>query len=291
MLIYVAVILALPSQAQSRFDKVEIKTTEVADNIFMLEGSGGNIAVIRGEGGLLMIDSQYAPLSDKIKAAIAKLSQNEVKYLLNTHWHGDHTGGNNNFGEDGAIIIAHENVRQRMSTEQKGVNRITKAAPSTAWPVITFTEDMKIHFNSQDIALIHVHAAHTDGDAFVYFPGANVLHMGDTFFNGRFPYIDLGSGGTVQGLIDAITKATMIVDEKTKIIPGHGSLATQTDLRKYHEVVSSVYLAVQKAIANGKTLEEIKSSDITKPYPDWGSGFISDERFLDIIWTDLNRNE
>ena len=275
--------------AQSRFDKVEIKATEVSENIFMLEGSGGNIAVIRGDDGVLMIDSQYGPLSEKIKAAITELSDSDIKYLLNTHWHGDHTGGNKNFGSSGTTIVAHENVRRRMSTDQVNVNRTTKASSKTAWPVITFSEDMKIHFNDEDIAMVHIHNAHTDGDAFVYFSNANVLHMGDTFFNGRFPYIDLGSGGSVQGLIDAIAKATMIVDNETKIIPGHGSLATKADLKKYHEVVTVVFDGVKKAIADGKTLEEIKASDITKPFEGWGSGFISDERFLDIIWTDLSR--
>jgi len=283
------ILISLTGMAQSRFDKVEIKATEVSENIFMLEGSGGNIAVIRGKDGVLMVDSQFAPLSDKIKNAIVKLSDSKIKYLLNTHWHGDHTGGNKNFGSEGTIIVAHNNVRQRMSTDQVNVNRTTKAAPEAAWPVITFAEDMKIHFNNEDIALLHVHNAHTDGDAFVYFSNANVLHMGDTFFNGRFPYIDLGSGGTVQGLIDAITKASMIIDDETKIIPGHGSLAAKKDLHAYLEVIKDVFNGVKKAISEGKTLEEIKASEITKPYEGWGSGFISDERFLDIIWTDLNR--
>ena len=282
-------LFALNTYGQSRFDKVEIKATEVVDNIFMLEGSGGNIAVIRGTDGVMMIDSQYGPLSDKIRKAIASISESDIKYLLNTHWHGDHTGGNNNFGSGGSIIVSHENVRQRMSTDQVNVNRTTKASPQAAWPVITFTEDMKIHFNGEDIAMIHIHNAHTDGDALVYFSNANVLHMGDTFFNGRFPYIDLGSGGTVQGLIDAVDKAMMIVDSDTKIIPGHASLASKADLVKYHEVVVAVFEGVKKAIASGKSLEEIKASDITKPYEGWGSGFISDERFLDILWTDLNR--
>jgi len=289
ILVLLFTFISINSYGQGRFDDVEIKTIEVAQNIFMLEGAGGNIGVIRGEDGILMIDSQYAPLSEKIKSAIAKISENEIKYLLNTHWHGDHTGGNNNFGSEGATIVAHENVRLRMSTDQVNVNRTTNASPKTAWPVITFKEDMKLHFNNEDIAMIHIHNAHTDGDALVYFSNANVLHMGDTFFNGRFPYIDLGSGGTVQGLIDAIVKAKMIVDEETKIIPGHGALATQADLYKYHEVIIAVFEGVKNAIVEGQTLEEIKASGITKPYEGWGSGFISDERFLDIIWTDLNR--
>lgn len=277
--------------AQGRFDKVEIKATKVADGIYMLEGSGGNIGVITGEDGVLMIDSQFAPLSEKIKAAIAKLSTSDVKFLVNTHWHGDHTGGNNNFGSDGTIIIAHENVRQRLSTDQfnKAFNRTTKAAPKASWPTITFSEDTKIHFNGQDIGLIHGHNAHTDGDAFVYFAQANVIHMGDTFFNGRFPYIDLGSGGSVQGLIDAIKKAMMIVDDETKIIPGHGTMATKVELEQYLKVVESVYTRVKKAVNGGQSLEDIKAAGYTTEFEGWGSGFISDDRFIDIIWTDLSR--
>jgi len=284
-------LLTCASYAQGRFDKVEIKVSEVVSDIYMLEGSGGNIAVIVGADGVLMIDSQFAPLSDKIKAAIAKLSENNVKFLVNTHWHGDHTGGNNNFGTDGAIIVAHENVRLRMSTDQfsKAFNRTTKAAPKAAWPVITFKENSALHFNDQDIALIHVHNAHTDGDAFVYFAQANVIHMGDTFFNGRFPYIDLGSGGSVQGLIDAISQALMIVDNETKIIPGHGSLATKADLKEYKSVIEKVFDSVKGAIVDGKSIEEIKNAGYTTEFEGWGSGFISDERFIDIIWTDLNR--
>lgn len=291
MLVLVGTLVAYSSFAQSRFDKVEIKATEVTSGIYMLVGSGGNIAVSTGEDGVLMVDSQFAPLSEKIKAAIHKISTNEVKFLLNTHWHGDHTGGNNNFGTDGAIIVAHENVRQRMSTDQinKAFNRTTKAALKAAWPVITFKEDTQLHFNGQDIALLHVHNAHTDGDAFVYFAQANVLHMGDTFFNGRFPYIDIGSGGSVQGLLDAIAKAKMIVNDETKIIPGHGALAAKADLDQYGAVVETVYNRVKNAVANGDSIETIKAAGYTSEYEGWGSGFISADRFIDIIWTDLDR--
>lgn len=195
--------------SQRDFSTVEIVVTNVADSIYMLEGSGGNIAVFTGEDGVLMVDNQFAGLSEKIKTTISDLSNHPVKYVLNTHWHGDHTGGNENFGNDGAIIVAQENVRARMSTDQfnKAFNRTIEASPKIAWPQITYSEDMQIHFNGESIMLIHVHDAHTDGDAFVYFPERNVLHMGDCFFNGRFPYIDLGSGGTVDGAIKAVQTA------------------------------------------------------------------------------------
>lgn len=278
--------------SQRDYSKVKIKANQLTDQIYMLTGSGGNIGIMVGEDGVFMIDSQFAPLSDKIKAAIAQISEKEIIYLANTHWHGDHTGGNANFSADGAIIVAQENVLVRKSTDQhnKAFNRTTPAAPKETWPVITFSEDMKIHLNDQEVALLHVHNAHTDGDAFVYFTKSNVIHMGDTFFNGRFPYIDLGSGGSVKGLIKAISKALMIVDDETQIIPGHGSLATKEDLSKYYEVITDVVQKVESAIASNHSLEDIKAAGYTSAHEGWGSGFINDERFIDIIWTDLTRD-
>ncbi|MBT8221182.1 MAG: MBL fold metallo-hydrolase [Saprospiraceae bacterium] len=277
---------------QDRFSKVQITIVEITPQLFMLQGSGGNIGIFTGEDATIMIDDQYAPLFWKLKTAIRRIADHKVRYVINTHWHGDHTGGNASFAKDGAIIFAHENVRKRLSTDQfnKAFNRTTKATPKDAWPVVTFTSDMKLHINGEDIGIIHIEHAHTDGDAFVYFSNANVIHMGDTFFNKRFPYIDLGSGGSVAGLIKAVEKALMIVDEETKIIPGHGELASKSDLKMYHEVVNTVYNEVKEAFESGKSIEEIKAMGITQKHKGWGSGFISDERFIDIIWTDLDRN-
>jgi len=278
------------SNAQSRFDNVVIKTNKVTNNIFMLEGSGGNIGVFVGEDGVFMIDDQYAPLSEKIKAAIATLSDKEIKYLVNTHWHGDHAGGNENFGAAGATIVAHENVRKRLSTEQhnKAFNRTTPAAPKVAWPTITFEENMSLHLNGQKIMLIHVHNAHTDGDTFVWFPDSNVLHMGDCFFKDRFPYIDIGSGGSVSGALRAIEVAMMITDADTQIIPGHGTMAVKSDLLSYYQMLSTMYDRVKKEMVAGKTIDEIKTAGLTKDYEGWGAGFINDERIIDIIWTDID---
>lgn len=279
--------------AQRDYSKVVIKAQQLTDQIYMLEGAGGNIGVMVGDDGVFMIDSQFAPLSDKIKEAISKLSNKPIIYLANTHWHGDHTGGNAAFATEGAQIIAHENVRMRKSTDQfsKAFNRTTPAAPKATWPVITFSDDIKVYLNDQEVALLHVHNAHTDGDAFVYFTQSNVMHMGDTFFNGRFPYVDLGSGGSVKGLIAAISKALMIVDEDTQIIPGHGALANKADLLKYQEVVTTVVAKVESAIAKNMSLADIKAAGYTTAYEGWGSGFISDEKFIDTIWTDLTREE
>lgn len=278
---------------QRDFSKVEIKAEQVADNIYMLTGSGGNIGVLVGTDGVFMIDSQFGPLSDKIIEAIGKLSSEPIKYLFNTHWHGDHTGGNKNFGEKGAIIVAHENVKNRMSTEQiRPFRKPTPAAPEVARPVITFENNMKFHLNGEDILIYHFHYGHTDGDAFVYFPKSNVLHMGDNFFKGRFPYIDLGSGGSVEGALKNINEALFLVDSETKIIPGHGTLATKKDLMEYRDVIMIAHDRVKKAVAKGMTLEEIKASNVTKEYDkEWGGGFINPEKFVEILYADLTKEE
>ena len=281
----------LSTNAQSRFDKAEIKTHKITDQIHYLEGSGGNIGVLIGDEGVLIIDDQYAPLSGKIKKAIKELSDHPVKYVVNTHWHGDHTGGNGNFGKTGSIIIAQENVLARMSTEQvnKAWDKPRPPSLEEAWPEITFNEDMKIHFNGQNVVLIHVHNAHTDGDTFVWFPKSNVIHMGDCFFNGRFPYIDLGSGGSVDGAIRAVQLALSLTDSNSKIIPGHGQLATKSDLMQYHKMLNVMRDRVKNAIADGKTIEEIKAAHLDAGYEEWGKAFINSEKIIDIIWTDLSR--
>lgn len=278
------------SFGQSRFDKVVVKTNKITDQIYMLEGSGGNVGVFIGDDGVIMIDNQFAGMTDKLKAAIKELSDGEIKYLVNTHWHGDHAGGNENWGNAGATIVAHENVRKRLSTDQhsKAFNRTTPASPEVAWPVITFEENMSLNLNGQKVMLIHVHNAHTDGDTFVWFPESNVIHLGDCFFKDRFPYIDLGSGGSVAGALRAIEAALMITDADTKIIPGHGTMAEKSDLLKYYQMLTTMYDRVKREVAAGKSVDEIKAAGLTEDYPDWGSGFINDERIIDIIWTDID---
>jgi glyoxylase-like metal-dependent hydrolase (beta-lactamase superfamily II) len=270
---------------------VEIKPEKITDNIYVLFGAGGNIGLFMGKDGTLIIDDQYAPLSEKIKQAINGLTDDPVKYVVNTHWHGDHTGGNEAFGSDGATIIAHSNVRKRLSTEQvmKAFNRTVPPSPEAAWPVITFEEDITLHINGDDLMIFHVHNAHTDGDAFVYFKNNNVLHMGDCFFKGRFPFIDLGSGGSIDGAIKAVAAALMIVDEETVIIPGHGTLASKQDLLNYSEMLHTMRDRVKKAVAEGKTIDEIKNAGLDEDYEEWGTGFIKVATFVDFIWTDLDR--
>ena len=288
--IVLAVVLATMSFGQSRFDAVVVKTNKITDQIYMLEGSGGNVGLLVGEDGVIMIDNQFAGMTEKLQTAISAISDGEVKYLLNTHWHGDHTGANENWGNKGALIVAHENVRERLSTDQhnKAFNRTTPAAPKVAWPVITYDENMSLNLNGQKIMLIHVHNAHTDGDTFVWFPDSNVLHMGDCFFKDRFPYIDLGSGGSVQGALRAIEAALMITDADTQIIPGHGTMATKSDLLRYYQMLTTMYDRVKKDIVAGKTIDEIKAAGHASDYADWGTGFINDEKIIDIIWTDID---
>ncbi len=282
---------ALPhfALAQRNFDDVQIEATQVADNIYMLTGSGGNIGVIIGDDDTFIIDDQFAPLTEKIIAAIAELTDNPVKFVLNTHWHGDHTGGNENFGKAGALIVAHDNVRERMSAKQLA-DAIDNADASKALPVVTFAEDVTFHLNGETIHAFHVDEAHTDGDTIIHFKKANVFHMGDTFFSGRFPYIDLDSGGGIDGMISSANKVLSLSNDDTKIIPGHGPLSTPADLKEYRDVMMKVRAKIMFMVTEDKTLEEVIASNPTEGYESWGTGFINSERFITIIYNDLSNN-
>jgi cyclase len=290
LLSFVALLMATPALAQQNFDAIQIETVPVSGNVYMLVGAGGNVGVSIGEDGTFIIDDQFAPMTDKIKAAIAAITPNPVRFVINTHWHGDHTGGNENMGNGGALIVAHDNVYQRMSTEQfrAANNSTTPPSPKAALPVVTFAEDVTFHLNGDAIRAIHVAQAHTDGDALIHFPGANVIHMGDTFFAGRFPFIDLGSGGSVDGLISAANRALSIANDDTKIIPGHGPLSGPPDLREYLEMMTRVRAAVLLLVAEGKTLEEVQAAKPAADYESWGTGFINTERFVETLYTDLS---
>jgi len=258
----------------------------------MLEGAGGNIAILSGDDGTVMIDDQFAELSPKIKEAIKKISNYPVSYLINTHWHGDHTGGNANFAKDGATIIAHENVRERLSHDQiRPFGRSTPAAEEIAWPQLTFNDNMKVHFNNETINLIHVHNAHTDGDSFVYFENANVLHMGDCFFKDKFPYIDVAMGGSPDGYIKAASIALMLCNSETKIIPGHGSLASKSDLLNFYTMLMTMKDRVQKVITEGKTQEEALALNLTEGYAEWGTGFINEETIVKTLFSAYSLGE
>ena len=270
--------------AQGRFDSVEIKLDQVADQVYMLTGAGGNIALSIGEDGVFMVDDQFAPLSAKIKKAIASITEREVSFLVNTHFHGDHTGGNANFAATGAIIVAHDNVRKRLAEDptREGL------------PVITFSDDTTFYMNDNDIFITHVHNAHTDGDALVYFAQSNVLHTGDTFFNGRFPYIDVNRGGSIDGDIAAAQKGLMLINDETVIIPGHGPKATKTDYKNYLNMLRTIRTNVQQAIDQGKTEAQIAAmASLTNAFftdEQVANDFINGPKMRKAVFKSLQKN-
>ncbi|NER18234.1 MBL fold metallo-hydrolase [Spongiivirga citrea] len=276
------------SKAQQK--EVTITSEKLSDNTYVLFGRGGNIGIQTGEDGVFMIDDQFANITPKILEAIRKLSDKPIKFLQNTHHHGDHTGGNENIAKEGAIIVAHENVRKRMANNTKNRDGSPRAVIKSALPVITFKEDVAFHFNGEDIMVFHVHNAHTDGDAIVYLAGSNVLHMGDTHFNGRYPYIDINSGGSVEGYINANKKALMIINDDTKIIPGHGPVGSKTSLEAYIKMLEEITANAKAKIVSGASKEDfIKDASITKKYDDkgYGSGFINSERMRVTLFASL----
>jgi len=282
-------VFAAAAQAQQQdFSKVQIKATKVAGNVYMLEGSGGNIGVSVGDDGLLIVDDQFAPLADKIKAALKGIADKKLHFILNTHWHGDHTGGNVAFGPE-ATIIAHDNVRKRLATEQKSAvfNRTTPPSPKEALPVITFDHTLTVHFNGEEIRAIHFPQGHTDGDSVVFFTSSNVVHLGDDFFAGRFPFVDLESGGSVEGLVRNIGEIITKIPEGAKLIPGHGPISTLDDLKSYHRMLQQTTEIVRQKIAAGKTLEQIKSEGLPEEWKPWGEGFIKTDRWVETIYRSL----
>lgn len=272
-------LLAFSSAAQNQFENVTIDTVSVAGNISMLIGQGGNIGVSAGSDGILIIDDQFAPLAGRIKTAIEALGSDVPKFLLNTHFHGDHTGGNIEFGAE-SLIIAHENVRMRMAAGGQ---------PAVALPVVTFDDDVTIHFNGEDVTLIHMPNGHTDTDSVVMFSESNVIHMGDHFFNGGFPFVDLANGGTVQGYLSNLERALSWIGDDTAVIPGHGPLATKSDLLNFYNVVKDTSTAIRVMKSQRMNKEEIVAEGLGDEYDIWGQGFINEQRWIETVFDSYPR--
>ena len=281
------------------FSKVQIKVTKVSGNIYMLEGAGGNIAASVGEDGIVIVDDQYAPLADKIAAALKGIGVTDkpVRFVINTHYHGDHTGGNLALATGGSTIIAQDNVRKRLETGGKagnggGVSMEQKVAATGALPIITFDHDVTVHLNGEDIRALHFPAGHTDGDAIVFFPKANVVHMGDDFVRYGYPFIDVTSGGSVQGMIAACDKVVAVLPADVKVIPGHGQLSNLAEIRDYSTMLKETSAAVQAAIKSGKTVDQMKKEKILAAWDAKYSGkFINSDLFIETLYNSLTNQK
>ncbi|MBL8982978.1 MAG: MBL fold metallo-hydrolase [Gemmatimonadetes bacterium] len=275
--------------AQTNYDTVQVRPVELAKGLHVLFGAGGNIGVSVGDDAVFIIDDQFAPLTPKIVAAIRTLSDKPVKFVVNTHWHFDHTGGNENFGKSGAMIVAHDNVRKRMSTEQfmAAMNRREPPSPKAALPVVTFNDGVTFHINGDSMVVTHVPPAHTDGDAIIHFVKANAIHMGDAFNNTGLPFIDLSSGGSVHGIIGAADKAYALSNAQTKIIPGHGQVTDRNRLKAWRDAIYAARERIQQEVRAGKTIEQVLALKLTAAYEkDWPGGH---ERFVRAVYEELSR--
>jgi len=272
-------------------DKVEIKTEKVSGNIYVLFGAGGNIGVSVGDDGVYIIDDQFAPLTEKIKTAIAALSDKPIRFAINTHFHGDHTGGNENLGKDGTVIVAHDNVRIRMSKGSfiKAFDMRTPAQTGPALPVVTFNDQAGLHLNGEQARMHYVANAHTDGDSIVHFEGSNVVHMGDTFFVGSFPFIDVDNGGSIDGMIAAASKGLSIVNDETRIIPGHGPVSDSRGLTAYRDMLATVRGRVAEMKAAGKSLEEVQEENPAAEFLEANPGFGGNwsKAFIGFVYNSL----
>lgn len=293
-LLVAAVFAAIAPAQPPDFSKVEIKVQKVADGIYMLQGAGGNIGASVGEDGIVIVDDQFAPLVPKIQAALKGIADKPVRFVLNTHYHFDHTGGNLDFGKASSTIVAHENVRKRLAQGSiiKRFNVTTPPAAKEALPVITFDKTASIHLNGEDIRAIHFPNGHTDGDSVIFFTKANVVHMGDCFFNGSFPFVDLDSGGTVLGYIQAMEGVLKQANQDTKFIPGHGPLATTDDARQYVAMLKESRDIVASAVRKKMTREQMKANKILGKFEEpYGKGFIKTDDWIDTLYADVTQKK
>lgn len=287
-----AALVAPISWAQQDFSQVQIQTTEISDGLYMMVGAGGNLALSVGEDGAFLVDDQYAPLSDKIMAAISEVTDDDVEFLVNTHWHGDHTGGNEAFGNAGAVIVAHDNTRVRMTTEQfmEIFGMSIPPAAAAAVPIVTFDDEMTFHWNGETIRAFHVGTAHTDGDLILHFENADVFHMGDTYFNGMYPFIDVSSNGDINGIIAAGYRVLAMAGPNAQIIPGHGPLATPDDLRDWLQILRITRESMRDLIDEGLSEDEVVAARPTAEFDEsHGGGFMNPENYNRLLYQSLTR--
>jgi cyclase len=263
-------------------DAPSVKTTAIKNNLYLLQGRGGNVVASVGEDGALLIDDDYGQFAEAYKHAVAELGAKSVRFVINTHWHGDHTGSNAFWGDSGAVIVAHDNVRVRMSTRQENkiFGRVTEPSPQSAWPVVTYADSSALHFNGDILEIQHYPTGHTDGDSVVFFLHANVVHMGDHFFKDRFPFIDLGSGGSPAAFISNVEQVLAKVDDQTVIVPGHGDLANKAELKKFLGMLNATRAEVLKMKAAGMSLEDMQAAGLDARWESWGSGFINSDSWI-----------
>ena len=273
------------------FSKVEIKVTKVSGNIYMLEGEGGNIAASVGEDGIVIVDDQYAPLAEKIQAALKSISDKPIRFVINTHYHLDHTDANEFFQKQ-APIIAHDNVRKRLEQSGTAGNRgsiafETKAQTRGALPILTFDHDVTLHLNGEDIHIMHLQSGHTDGDSVIFFPKSNVVHMGDDFLRIGFPFIDLAGGGSVRGLIAALEGLIPQLPHDVKVIPGHGPISNLDDVRTYVKMLKETLAVVEQGVKQGKTLDQLKQEKVLDRWKGWSGDWITSDVYLETLFNDL----
>ena len=284
-----SLVLTAPLVAQDRdFSKVEVKAEKVAGSVYMLTGAGGNIGVSSGDDGIVIVDDQFAPLAPKIREALHSITAKPIKFILNTHYHGDHTGGNETFGHDGPII-AHDNVRTRLAAGSKAAGRETPPAPKGALPIITFNDTATIHVNGEDIKAVHFPNGHTDGDAVIFFTKSNVVHMGDDLFFAQFPFVDLDNGGSVRGLIKNLVAIMPMIDDDTKLIAGHGALSDKKALNEWINMLKGTVAIMNEAIQKGKTLEQVKTEKTLVAWSNWDQGFMTLEKYEEQLYRELTK--
>lgn len=262
---------------------VVVKTTKISGNVYLLQGRGGNIGALVGPEGILIVDDDYKEVSEKLAAALKELGSEKPRFIFNTHWHGDHSQGNLFFGKD-SIIIAHTNVRKRVSQVNKIFGQEVQPYPVHAWPMITYSESMSVHFNGEEVRAVHYPNGHTDGDTVIFFVKSNVVHLGDDFFVGRFPFVDLDNGGSVEGLINNIASLIAKIPADAKLIPGHGPISTIADLKTYHQALIESSNIVREAMKNKKTLDEIKKAGLPEKFKEFGSGFIKTDAWIETVY-------